>query len=108
MPNSNESEVSAVPTLQPIPRRVVLELLDKLSHELDAVHGTDTELHQLWLETEWLRSNLKSEQLCLPRNWELIIFRMVRENSPSLRKYSSAMQTARELAEALRRMVPFC
>jgi len=107
MSNTNESELIAVQDVQPIPDTVT-ELLNKLSHELDAVHGTDSELHQLWLETEWLKGNLRSGQLCLPRNWELIIFRMVRENSPSLRRYSYALQTARELAEALRRLVPFC
>jgi hypothetical protein len=107
MPNSNDGELAAAEPVQTIPDTVV-ELLGKLSHELHAVHSTDSELHQLWLETEWLKSNLRSNQLCLPRNWELIIFRMVRENSPSLRKYSYALQTARDLADALRRMVPSC
>lgn len=82
-------------------------LLEMLKAELDPIHSGDVGLHQLWLETQWLQSNLKSDLLCLPRNWQLIIFQMVRGESV-LKQYPEAFRAARMLALALRNSVPIC
>lgn len=82
-------------------------LLDMLKAELDPIHGNDVALHQLWLETQWLQSNMRSDVLCLPRNWQLIVFQMIKGESV-LSNYPTALRLARMLAQAMRNSVPIC
>lgn len=86
----------------------VQSLLQHLKSELDPIHSKDTELHQLWLEIEWLQSNLRWDRLCLPTTWELFVFRIERGDMFRLRNYPSIVSTSKQLAIALRNLVPPC
>lgn len=83
-------------------------LLLGLKQELDLLHMKDPELHQLWLEVEWLRSNLMWDRLCLPTNWELFVFRVERGDVFTLRKYPAILRKSKELGVALRELVSPC
>lgn len=79
-------------------RQLLLNLMDRLISTLDELQQ-DPSLRQIWLETQWLRQNLNSGTLVLPRNWDLLIFKP----PIALERHVEAAIAARKLANALRR-----
>lgn len=88
--------------------QTVHKILANLKSELDPIHSEDPELHQLWLETEWLQSNLKWDRLCLPTTWELFVFRIDRGAMFTLRSHPEVVACAKTVATVLRDLVPKC
>ena len=85
-----------------IPGRDCEQLLESLITALKAHHTSDAELHQLYLETQWLLSNQKSGALVLPTDWELIVFKMIGSNK--LRQFPGAYSAALELVATIRHL----
>lgn len=78
------------------------QVLERLMGALDGVHHHDAELHQLYLETQWLLSNQQSGMLVLPTTWELIAFRMV--HTEKLSKHPNAHQATVELINIIKKI----
>jgi hypothetical protein len=85
----NEDEVNAI--------------LTRLVDALDPYHWKDPELHQLWLETEWLLNNQRTGVICIPTKWELIVFQLIHRDC--LQRHPEAHHAASELVHVLRTLI---
>ena len=79
--------------------------LEQLMTALEKHHPGDPELHQLYLETQWLLSNQKSGSLVLPTSWDLIVFRLA--DSDKLKQIPKAQAAAKEIVRLVR-LVAHC
>jgi transcriptional regulator with XRE-family HTH domain len=77
---------------------VIEDLLDKLIGELGMSEGDDGQ--QLMLEALWIKHRLKDTEWILPEGKELVLQRMMREDS--LRHLPKADRTAKELMDNLK------
>jgi hypothetical protein len=74
-------------------------LIDALSE----LHMQDAEMRQLWLETQWLKSDFEQNVLSIPTNWELTIIAIARgEASASLQRYPEVVAAAAALGNAIK------
>jgi hypothetical protein len=70
---------------------------------LSDLHMQDAEMRQLWLETQWLKSDFEQNVLSIPANWELTIMQIARGHaSQSLRQYPEVVQAAEALGKAIK------
>jgi len=78
------------------------QVLQSLSDALEPHHHEDRELHQLYLETQWLLANQQSGGLILPTSWDLIVFKMIRGDK--LDKLPEALLAARQLVHIIKKI----
>jgi hypothetical protein len=70
---------------------------------LSELHMQDAEMRQLWLETQWLKSDFEQNVLSMPANWELTIMQIARGHaSPTMRNYPEVVQAATALGTAIK------
>jgi hypothetical protein len=85
---------------RPWARCVELEIaLSALINALDNYHASDSKLHQLYLESQWLLDNSIAGTLVFPSTWDLIVFDMVDEQP--LSKHRVANFHAKQVVDAL-------
>ena len=80
----------------------IRECFSALLSALADSHSRDGELHQLWLEANWLKSDFEQLVFARPKKGELLIFKILRgEVSSNLRRNPEVIRRVVDLASAL-------
>src|SRR5579884_331809 len=87
----NQSRAASIP-----------ELFSALLDALTQRHTRDGELHQLWLEANWLKGDFDKKVFAMPKHWELLMFKIRRgEISANLLRHPEVIRRVIDLVSAL-------
>lgn len=83
----------------------IFHLVQAVLECLNPLYGTDHQLRQLWIETQWLKTTARDGKLILPNAFDMMIFQMAQGHHSVINKFPLLKQRVVALANALESVI---